>query len=339
LQLDPRLRAQLDPSDIVQQTLLKAHVRLDQFRGQTDEEFRAWLRAILAHTLVDAVRKFGRHKGDRARSLEEALEQSSARLEVLLASEEPSPGEGALEAERLIELAEALARLPEGNLDPGFGTGLIAATPTPDSITNTANAAALHGDGSIITVGEHYDSISSANADFEVERYTSAGFLDTSFNGTGIVTTPITSGGAVALAVVIQPGDGKIVAAGYAGGSSGNEFTLARYVDGSGSTAALAAFPTQAVTTSTADRTVPMLIPPVTCGDQYLSLLATERVHRGPARSGHVGILGSSSRSDRLQSYPNKPGLEVDGDEYRVYRLDAGRDRRARGKDVLVRGP
>jgi RNA polymerase sigma-70 factor (ECF subfamily) len=113
LQLDPRLRGQLDPSDIVQQTLLKAHERFDQFRGQSDDELRSWLRAILARTLVDAVRKFGRQKGDWARSLEEALEQSSAMLEVFLASEESSPSHGALRAERLIDLAEALAGLPE----------------------------------------------------------------------------------------------------------------------------------------------------------------------------------------------------------------------------------
>jgi RNA polymerase sigma-70 factor (ECF subfamily) len=113
LQIDPRLRGQLDPSDIVQQTLLKAHERFDQFRGRTDEELRAWLRAILARTLVDVVRRFGRQKGDRARSLENALEQSSARLEVLLASEEADPDRGALRAERLVDLAEALAGLPD----------------------------------------------------------------------------------------------------------------------------------------------------------------------------------------------------------------------------------
>jgi RNA polymerase sigma-70 factor (ECF subfamily) len=113
LQLDPRLRGQLDPSDIVQQTLLKAHERFDQFRGQSDDELRAWLRAILARTLVDAVRKFGRQKGDRARSLEAALEQSSAKLEVFLASEESSPSQGAPRADRLIDLADTVARLPE----------------------------------------------------------------------------------------------------------------------------------------------------------------------------------------------------------------------------------
>ncbi len=113
LQLDRRLRAQLDPSDVVQQTMLRAHERFDQFRGQTDLELRAWLRTILARSLLDAVRQFGRQKGDRGQSLEAALERSSAKLEALLASEESSPSQGAARAERLTELSLALTRLPE----------------------------------------------------------------------------------------------------------------------------------------------------------------------------------------------------------------------------------
>ncbi len=113
LQLDSRLRGQLDPSDIVQQTLLRAHERFDQFRGQTDLELRAWLRAILARSLIDAARKFGRQEGDRTQSLETALEESSAKLEALLTTEESSPSQGAARAERLMELSLALARLPE----------------------------------------------------------------------------------------------------------------------------------------------------------------------------------------------------------------------------------
>src|SRR5918911_3955623 len=80
LQLDPRLQGKLDPSDLVQEALLKAHQRREQFRGHTDAEMGAWLRQILANTLTDAVRRFageGRDVG-RERSLEEALEQSSA---------------------------------------------------------------------------------------------------------------------------------------------------------------------------------------------------------------------------------------------------------------------
>jgi RNA polymerase sigma-70 factor (ECF subfamily) len=33
LQIDPRIRGKLDPSDIVQQTLLQAYRKRDQFRG------------------------------------------------------------------------------------------------------------------------------------------------------------------------------------------------------------------------------------------------------------------------------------------------------------------
>src|SRR5947209_4323670 len=81
MNLDPRLRGRIDPSDIVQQTLLKAHEEQDQFRGSTDAERAAWLRAILARQIADALRAFGRQKGGRERSLDEALERSSARLD------------------------------------------------------------------------------------------------------------------------------------------------------------------------------------------------------------------------------------------------------------------
>ncbi len=112
LNLDPRLRGALDSSDIVQQTLLKAHVNLATFRGKTDAELRGWLRAILAQELALIVRKRGR-RPVRVHSLEASLEQSSARLESLLASEDTSPSQDAMHAERLVELAMALGALPE----------------------------------------------------------------------------------------------------------------------------------------------------------------------------------------------------------------------------------
>jgi uncharacterized delta-60 repeat protein len=119
----------------------------------------------------------------------------------------------------------ALARYDTGgNLDPTFGSGGVVVTPTSASAYDYAAAAALQSDGSIVVAGDHQDSTSTY---FEVERYTSAGALDTTFGGTGIVTTPIGTA-AAAHALVIQPSDGKIIAAGA--GVTQSQFALARYL-------------------------------------------------------------------------------------------------------------
>jgi uncharacterized delta-60 repeat protein len=131
----------------------------------------------------------------------------------------------------------ALARYDTGgNLDPDFGSGGVVVTPTPASAFDYGAAAALQSDGSIVVAGSHQDSTSIY---FEVERYTPAGALDTTFGGTGMVTTPI-GGGAAAQAVLIQPSDGKIVAVGQATVGSVSEFALARYL-GSASTSSATA--------------------------------------------------------------------------------------------------
>ena len=119
LQLSPALRSKLDPSDVVQMTMLQAHQAIAQFRGTTDAELAGWLRQILARNLAAAVRDMGRSKRNvgREQSLEAAVEASSIRLEAFLASDQTSPSLQADRNERAARLAEAVASLPEAQRD------------------------------------------------------------------------------------------------------------------------------------------------------------------------------------------------------------------------------
>jgi RNA polymerase sigma-70 factor (ECF subfamily) len=110
--LDSRLRGKLDPADLVQQTLTRAFERRDQFYGITDEQRAGWLRTLLAHAMTDALRKFARPHGAE-RSLEAALDQSSAQLEALLVADQTSPSGRVERQEGLLRLADALAALPD----------------------------------------------------------------------------------------------------------------------------------------------------------------------------------------------------------------------------------
>ena len=115
LQLGPGWNGWLDPSDLVQQTLLEAYQKRDQFRGRDDTARGAWLRAILARNVTDAIRAQGRQKRDiaRERSLEAELEASSVRLGAWLAAEQSTPSQQAVRHEQAVLLANALARLPK----------------------------------------------------------------------------------------------------------------------------------------------------------------------------------------------------------------------------------
>jgi RNA polymerase sigma-70 factor (ECF subfamily) len=116
IHLDPRLKGKLDPSDLVQQTMTDALRGLPDFRGTTPAELEAWLRTILARTLLHAVRKYLRQQNRdvrRERPLEALAEHSSRRLADWLAAEQSSPSQKAVHNEQVLRLALAMDALPE----------------------------------------------------------------------------------------------------------------------------------------------------------------------------------------------------------------------------------
>jgi RNA polymerase sigma-70 factor (ECF subfamily) len=116
LNLHPGLQSKLDPSDVVQQTLLQAHQALRDCERRNDAELAGWLRQALVRNLSHVVRDFGRARRDvaRERSLDAAIDASSAHLDRWLAdSDQTSPSAEAEFHEDALRLAEALEQLPE----------------------------------------------------------------------------------------------------------------------------------------------------------------------------------------------------------------------------------
>jgi RNA polymerase sigma-70 factor (ECF subfamily) len=111
----PWLGAKFDASDLVQQTLLKAHASHDQFRGQSPAEMAGWLRQILNRTLANELRAFGQAKRDAGaeRSLEANLDASSCRLDDWLAADQSSPSTPVHRQERASALAAAVDALAQ----------------------------------------------------------------------------------------------------------------------------------------------------------------------------------------------------------------------------------
>jgi RNA polymerase sigma-70 factor, ECF subfamily len=110
------LQAKIDPSDIVQQTLLDAHRGLDDFRGATEAEWFGWLRQILNHNAADFVRHYiGTEK--RGARREVPLVQADSE-QPLGAAPEPAAADGTpsqifASHELELQVADAIARLSD----------------------------------------------------------------------------------------------------------------------------------------------------------------------------------------------------------------------------------
>ncbi len=112
-------QAKVGASDMVQHAMMQAVEGISGFRGETEAEFRGWLRKILAHHLCHLDRDMHRDKRDvrREQSMEQKLAQSSLRLEGLIAGDDGTPSQHAVVGENVIQLAKAVDRLPAAQAD------------------------------------------------------------------------------------------------------------------------------------------------------------------------------------------------------------------------------
>ncbi|MEV6977549.1 calcium-binding protein [Kitasatospora sp. NPDC093806] len=110
----------------------------------------------------------------------------------------------------------------DGSLDTGFGSGGKAVVDFGTGGADDAFGVAVQGDGKVVAAG-------LTGGDFALARLNADGSPDNGFGPGGKVTTDFDGGADAARAVAVQ-GDGRIVAAGYTGGNTGNyDFALARY--------------------------------------------------------------------------------------------------------------
>ncbi len=114
MNLEDGPKGKIEPSDVVQQTLLEAHAQRDKL-PQNADELCAWLRTALANNIRDQRRHLRRQKRDVAceRSLDAVLAASSQRLAERAATLNSTPSQQAMRAEEMVRLAGALWRLPE----------------------------------------------------------------------------------------------------------------------------------------------------------------------------------------------------------------------------------
>jgi len=111
------VRVRAGSSDVVQEVGLQALKSIGQFRGATEKEFLAWLRSVLASRLSRLMEQHvGAERRDvrrelRVEALAHDLENSTVRLEELLADRVETPSSKLIKEETIVVVTDILASL------------------------------------------------------------------------------------------------------------------------------------------------------------------------------------------------------------------------------------
>jgi RNA polymerase sigma-70 factor (ECF subfamily) len=113
-QIETWLRRKVDASDLVQETMLEACRDLERFQGNSEQEWLAWLRKILAHNAADFVRRY-RGTAKRAAGREVPFRDpadSHAFGAPEPAAQQATPSQEFLQIDNELRVTAALGELP-----------------------------------------------------------------------------------------------------------------------------------------------------------------------------------------------------------------------------------
>jgi RNA polymerase sigma-70 factor, ECF subfamily len=114
-QVESSLRAKVDASDLVQETMFEAFRDFERFQGRTEQEWLAWLKRILAHNAADFIRHY-RGTAKRQTRREVPL-RTQAESTLNYGAPEPAapcatPSQEFLQIDAELRVSAALAELP-----------------------------------------------------------------------------------------------------------------------------------------------------------------------------------------------------------------------------------
>ena len=114
-QVESSLRAKVDASDLVQETLLEAFRDFQRFGGNSEQEWLAWLKRILAHNAADFIRRYrgtAKRQARREVPIRRAGDSTLAPGAAEPAADCPTPSQEFLRIDDEFRVTAALAELP-----------------------------------------------------------------------------------------------------------------------------------------------------------------------------------------------------------------------------------
>ena len=136
VRMEAALCQRLDPSDVVQETLLAASQRIEDFLQRRPCSFRVWLRSTALERLVDARRRHQAQKRNLQRDLAITDASSMALAQYILG---PRPSEQMARREQMERVRTAMAQLAKSDCE-------ILTMRHAEELTNAEVADVLHID-------------------------------------------------------------------------------------------------------------------------------------------------------------------------------------------------